>query len=202
MGGRLKIKRFLVFLTLVLVQCQAAAFYNPKMGRWTTRDPIEEEGGANLYRFCDNSPVSKIDPRGEDVYVYTGNNTGNFINDSLHQTIAVDVWSDGCPPRKIGVVGFSFGYNGNWKWNWPKATWLGYDSFTLPGFLMEGEIYEADVVGRVVKRKEPTPSQDRAWLKRMRERVGTKDVYSVGRHNCINFAQREFELTPTKQEGK
>ena len=64
MGGRLKIKRFLVFLTLVIVQCQAAAFYNPKMGRWTTRDPIEEEGGKNLYAFCANNPISLYDMLG------------------------------------------------------------------------------------------------------------------------------------------
>ena len=64
MGGRLRIKRFLVFLTLVFVQCQAAAFYNPKMGRWTTRDPIEEEGGKNLYAFCANNPISLYDMLG------------------------------------------------------------------------------------------------------------------------------------------
>lgn len=26
-------------------------YYNPEMGRWLNRDPIEEEGGLNLYGF-------------------------------------------------------------------------------------------------------------------------------------------------------
>ena len=34
------------------------------MGRWMTRDPIEEKGGENLYAFCANNPVSRIDPNG------------------------------------------------------------------------------------------------------------------------------------------
>ena len=70
MGGRLKTKRFLVFLMLVFVQCQAAAFYNPKIGRWTTRDPIEEEGGKNLYAFCANNPISLYDMLGLAYFAY------------------------------------------------------------------------------------------------------------------------------------
>lgn len=35
--------------------------YNPSTGRWTGRDPIEEEGGLNLYAMVNNSPVSMLD---------------------------------------------------------------------------------------------------------------------------------------------
>ncbi len=35
--------------------------YEPTMGRWLTREPIEEEGGENLYRFRDNDCVRNID---------------------------------------------------------------------------------------------------------------------------------------------
>ena len=31
--------------------------YSPVLGRWLNRDPIEEEGGENLYAFCRNNPV-------------------------------------------------------------------------------------------------------------------------------------------------
>ena len=190
-------KVFVMIVFGVVLLMPGLAFYSPQLGRWTSRDPIEEKGGNNLYRFCDNDPVNKFDPKGEDVYLYTGNNTGNPLNDNFHQTVAVDVWSDGCPARKVGVRGFSFGYNGEWKWNWPSSTWLGWESFTLPGFLMVGEIYEADVVGRQVDHKKTTVCQDREWLKKMEGRVGTKDVYSVGRHNCRNFSQREFDAAPS-----
>ena len=36
-------------------------FYAPMLGRWINRDPIEEEGGENLYAFCDNGYLYRID---------------------------------------------------------------------------------------------------------------------------------------------
>ena len=39
-------------------------FYRPDLGRWLNRDPIEEEGGENLYAFCNNSPVLCYDVNG------------------------------------------------------------------------------------------------------------------------------------------
>ncbi len=39
-------------------------FYSPELGRWITRDPVEEEGGLNLYGFSQNDPVNKVDPLG------------------------------------------------------------------------------------------------------------------------------------------
>ena len=32
-------------------------FYRPDLGRWLNRDPIEEDGGENLYAFCVNNPI-------------------------------------------------------------------------------------------------------------------------------------------------
>ena len=143
-----------------------------------------------------------VDPMGEDIYLYTGNDSGNFLNDAVHQTVAVDTWSDDCPPKKTGVRGFSFGYNGEWRWNWPNGKWLGHSSLSLPGYWMVGAICEASVVGKVVKTKKTTPQQDKAWLKSMESRVGTKDVYSVGRHNCRSFAQAEFDNAPQREDSR
>lgn len=36
-------------------------FYSPELGRWPSRDPIEERGGLNLYGFVGNEPVNKHD---------------------------------------------------------------------------------------------------------------------------------------------
>ena len=39
-------------------------WYEPPIGRWLSRDPIEEEGGNNLSVFCANNPVNRRDPLG------------------------------------------------------------------------------------------------------------------------------------------
>ena len=39
-------------------------FYSPSLGRFLNRDPIEESGGANLYAFCSNDPVSRFEMLG------------------------------------------------------------------------------------------------------------------------------------------
>ncbi|MCX6866940.1 MAG: RHS repeat-associated core domain-containing protein [Verrucomicrobia bacterium] len=36
-------------------------YYDPLTGRWPSRDPIEENGGLNLYGFVGNNGVSKFD---------------------------------------------------------------------------------------------------------------------------------------------
>jgi RHS repeat-associated protein len=36
-------------------------YYSPSQGRFLGRDPIEEQGGLNLYGFCGNSPIDRWD---------------------------------------------------------------------------------------------------------------------------------------------
>lgn len=36
-------------------------YYAPSLGVWMSRDPLEERGDVNLYRFCLNDPVSFLD---------------------------------------------------------------------------------------------------------------------------------------------
>ena len=55
----------IVAFTLALLVAQSAyAFYNPQLGRWATRDPIEEEGGFNLYAVAFNDLVNSRDAFG------------------------------------------------------------------------------------------------------------------------------------------
>jgi RHS repeat-associated protein len=49
-------------------------YYDPRLGRWLSRDPIRESGGFNLYAYCGNDPVNKHDPTGMAPEMYTGNN--------------------------------------------------------------------------------------------------------------------------------
>ncbi len=41
-------------------------FYDPNLQRWINRDPIEEQGGINLFSFSANDPVTHFDPFGMD----------------------------------------------------------------------------------------------------------------------------------------
>ena len=38
--------------------------YNPALGRWLSRDPIGENGGANLTGFVNNNAINFVDPHG------------------------------------------------------------------------------------------------------------------------------------------
>ncbi|WP_198159255.1 RHS repeat-associated core domain-containing protein, partial [Methylomonas lenta] len=44
--------------------------YDPDTGRWVSRDPIEENGGINLYTYVLNNPLRYIDPLGLESTVY------------------------------------------------------------------------------------------------------------------------------------
>jgi RHS repeat-associated protein len=39
-------------------------YYSPELGRWVSRDPLEEDGGINLYGFINNDPVNFLDALG------------------------------------------------------------------------------------------------------------------------------------------
>ena len=45
-------------------------FYHPILMRWLNRDPLEEDGGVNIYIFCGNSPTSIYDGDGLAYFAY------------------------------------------------------------------------------------------------------------------------------------
>ena len=45
------------------------AFFDPSVGRFASRDPIEEQGGKNLYGIAANNPISLADGLGLDTIV-------------------------------------------------------------------------------------------------------------------------------------
>ena len=38
--------------------------YQPSLGKFISEDPIAESGGINLYAYCGNNPISRVDPMG------------------------------------------------------------------------------------------------------------------------------------------
>ena len=153
-------------------------YYSPTLMRWLNRDPIEEDGGMNLYAFCANCSSCRIDIHGKNIYLYTGNSSGNEINDLFHQAVAVDVWSDDCPPRLIGRESFSFGTDfqeGNANL---QSNWLGTDSIVIPGNTYIGRIYKpAEIVGMMERRKRTTVQEDRDWLEAMNRRWRRSGIF-------------------------
>ena len=39
-------------------------YYSPETGKWVSRDPMGEEGGAHVYAFVINRPADLVDPDG------------------------------------------------------------------------------------------------------------------------------------------
>jgi hypothetical protein len=46
------------------MQLLGARYYLPVLGRFLTQDPIGHEGGLNLYAYCGDSPLLRVDPSG------------------------------------------------------------------------------------------------------------------------------------------
>ena len=46
------------------LQQRGLRYYSPELGRWVSRDPIEESGGLNLFGYVRNRPVDHIDAHG------------------------------------------------------------------------------------------------------------------------------------------
>lgn len=75
----------------LLFTSSVSAFYNPEIGTWLSRDPIEEEGGANLYAMVGNDPVNKWDMLGlasltdllEQRMLHFYNNHGNQVGSKV-----------------------------------------------------------------------------------------------------------------------
>ena len=53
--------------------------YSPALGRWLSRDPIEEQGGRNLYAFVGNVPTSFVDNQGGFAVAIGGVIGGSFL---------------------------------------------------------------------------------------------------------------------------
>jgi RHS repeat-associated protein len=74
--------------------------YDPNTGRWLSRDPIEEDGGLNLYGYVSNNPLNAWDRLGLEVTVglYEGASGFGHIGVAVNSST-----TSGFYPKKTGV---------------------------------------------------------------------------------------------------
>ncbi len=72
----------------------AYRFYDPVTGRWPSRDPIEEEGGVNLYGFVENDGVNNSDFLGLD-FITIGSRGAVIEPQNLFSHFSIELYS-GC----------------------------------------------------------------------------------------------------------
>jgi RHS repeat-associated protein len=56
------------------------------LGFWLNRDPIGEGGGVNLYAYCEDNPLSRIDPYGKNWFTNVINGIWEGITQVLDPT--------------------------------------------------------------------------------------------------------------------
>jgi hypothetical protein len=61
-------------------------YYDPLTGRWPSRDPIEEDGGVNLYGFVGNNSSNQIDYLGEKLSSLKARISGQLTKDENDKT--------------------------------------------------------------------------------------------------------------------
>ena len=91
--------------------------YSPELARFLSRDPIEENGGPNLYAFTKNNPVNSIDPLGLCPEGYYWSSTANMCMPIPAQTPRI------VPENGFAVIAnivrnrFHYGNDSSITWN-------------------------------------------------------------------------------------
>ena len=94
-------------------------FYSPEMGRWINRDPIEEEGGINLFSLCANNPINCVDSyglfSGSDVLSENKSITINIGGNPDLQWVHIDKYVKRYSIYRGAPWGESFGSFNGWS---------------------------------------------------------------------------------------
>ncbi len=86
--------------------CYGFRYYDQMRARWISRDPAEEQGGANLYGFLSNDSLNNVDYLGLRL-VWSGtfvHPAGGLSNRAFAENVAREV------TRIFRQIGISFGY--------------------------------------------------------------------------------------------
>lgn len=130
-------------------------YYDPSTGRWLSRDPLEEQGGQNLYAFVQNCPLCYYDYLGREGYWSDVGTTvqgmgqgvgkvskdlGYFAGDLLLGLVVVVVPDCCCDKDKLLTKIDDFGY---------KGSSLTADARTDSALKVGGKVFIAPVVAAI-----------------------------------------------------
>jgi RHS repeat-associated protein len=143
--------------------------YSPQLGRWLSRDPIEERGGTNLYGMVGNDPVNAVDVLGLD----------RKIVGLSHLALEVDDWicSEGKWKKADTRTRYEFG---------PSNTLVGVLALVV---WVPGEIFVTGKQGSVIGGA-PTDACADNYLHRFMLELRSSDEtlwYHVLGYNCRDF---------------
>jgi RHS repeat-associated protein len=97
-------------------------FYSPELGRWINRDPVEEEGGDNLYAMCRNHPLMTFDTDGR--YEWTETSATEFLRETINgwkdrgwgfAAQALESFVNGTE-RNVNLSQYSGDISSHWGW--------------------------------------------------------------------------------------
>jgi len=155
--------------------------YDANFGRWLSRDPIEEEGGLNLYSYTFNNPVNWVDPLGLDVW--------------YENTTAVNGWhrrvSVTDPSSPTGKTGQSFGQNTGRTGEGSSAA---SGDNPAPGKSGSGIVYpdNRDPATKEVERFKTTPAEDKAIKDALSKELGNTGNYNPLSNSCRDYSKDAF----------
>jgi RHS repeat-associated protein len=163
-------------------------FYHPILMRWLNRDPIEEDGGVNLYGFCGNNGVVKYDKDGCAYFIKRRLDYTPWIDyfaqnpklDKINREVVHEqlVFEDGDTPPDVGY----FSDNTNKTDSvWKSRKWI-----RVPG------TYNDCVMRKAVAKVKPLPYS----------LLGDKNK-GVPQYNCQDYADalrsKYYELIKDKK---
>jgi len=68
-------------------------YYEPKVGRYLTPDPIGLFGGINLFTYVSNTPINSIDPFGLHEWSYFHSHSGEYSQSRKRYAITHGPWT-------------------------------------------------------------------------------------------------------------
>jgi RHS repeat-associated protein len=177
-------------------------------GRYTSPDPLQFTIGANLFHYAFGNPNTKIDFRGEDIYLVQGNDSWNPLNNLIHQSICVSQ-TDFCNGKYVltgRIDCFSFGWLTGFQglgWSSPSRVWLGRPTTYNLGGPLRGVVYTHDwsvgvqAINNIIF---TTPDEDADFTAVLVQMLNMEDTYSLAYHNCRRFSQMMFEEARIKYD--